>query len=65
MLADSQHQFLWFSAPCSLGTLINSKRDSFDHPLWMRVGFGIVVVIMFTLALLTAQDLFSQIVAWL
>jgi manganese transport protein len=51
--------------PITALALFCANEKFFDHPLWMRVGFGIVVVIMFALALLTAQDLFSQIVVWL
>jgi manganese transport protein len=51
--------------PITALALFYANEKFFDHPLWMRVGFGIVVVVMFALALLTAQDLFNQIVHWL
>lgn len=46
-------------------TLYFANRNFFDHPLWLRVCFIIVVVVMFLLAILTAQGLYNQIVAWL
>lgn len=51
--------------PITALALYFANRKFFDHPLWMRVCFGIVVVVMFALALLTAQGLYEQIVAWL
>jgi manganese transport protein len=51
--------------PITALALYFANRKFFDHPLWMRVCFGIVVVVMFLLAIITAQSLFSQIVQWL
>jgi manganese transport protein len=51
--------------PITALALFFANEKFFEHPLWMRVGFAIVVVVMFALALLTAQDLYSQIIEWL
>jgi manganese transport protein len=51
--------------PITALALYFANRKFFDHPLWMRVCFGIVVVVMFALALLTAQGLYEQIMTWL
>lgn len=51
--------------PITALALFYANEKFFDHPLWMRICFGIVVVVMFALALLTANDLFNQIVHWL
>ncbi|HET7323455.1 MAG TPA: divalent metal cation transporter [Halococcus sp.] len=51
--------------PITAVALFYANEKFFDHPRWMRVCFGIVVVVMFALAALTAQSLFSQIIHWL
>jgi manganese transport protein len=51
--------------PITALALFYANEKFFDHPLWMRVGFGIVVGVMFVLALLTAQSLYGQIIGWL
>lgn len=51
--------------PITALALYSANRTFFDHPLWLRVCFTIVVVIMFVLALTTAQGLFEQIIQWL
>lgn len=51
--------------PITALALYFANRKFFDHPLWLRVCFIIVVVVMFLLAILTAQGLYNQIVAWL
>ena len=51
--------------PITALALYFANRKFFDHPLWMRVGFAIVVCLMFVLALLTAEGLYDQIVGWL
>jgi manganese transport protein len=51
--------------PLTALALFFANEKFFDHPLWMRVGFAIVVGVMFLLAIITAQGLYSQIVAWL
>ncbi len=51
--------------PVTALALFLANRRFFDHPLWMRVGFALIVGLMFVLALLTAQGLYEQIVGWL
>lgn len=51
--------------PITALALYFANRTFFDHPLWLRGCFAIVVVIMFALALTSAQGLISQIIQWL
>lgn len=51
--------------PITALALFMANRKHFDHPLWMRVGFAVVVGLMFVLAGLTAEGLYTQIVGWL
>lgn len=51
--------------PITALALYFANRKFFDHPLWLRAGFAVIVGLMFVLALLTASDLASQIAGWL
>lgn len=51
--------------PITALALYFANRRFFDHPLWMRIGFTIIVGLMLLLAVLTGQDLYSQILNWL
>ena len=51
--------------PLTALALYMANRKFFDHPLWMRIGFAIIVGLMFILAGLTAEGLYNQIVGWL
>ena len=51
--------------PITALALYFANRRFFDHPLWMRVGFTIIVGLMLLLAVLTGQDLYGQILNWL
>jgi manganese transport protein len=51
--------------PITAFALYFANRRFFDHPLWMRIGFTIIVGLMLLLAVLTGQDLYSQILNWL
>lgn len=51
--------------PITALALYFANRKYFDHPLWMRVGFAVIVGLMFVLAALTAEGLYHQIVGWL
>jgi manganese transport protein len=51
--------------PITALALFFANEKFFDHPLWLRICFGIAVVVMFLLSLLTAQSLYGQIVQWL
>ena len=51
--------------PITALALFFANRKFFDHPLWMRIGFAIIVVLMFVLAGLTAESLYDQSVNWL
>lgn len=37
----------------------------FDHPRWLRAYFGVIVLLMFVLAVLTGQSLLEQILNWI
>jgi manganese transport protein len=45
--------------------LFFANRKFFDHPRWLNAVFAVVTLLMFVFTLLTAQGLYSQIVAWL
>lgn len=51
--------------PITAIALYFANRKFFDHPLWLRAGFAVIVGLMFVLALLTASDLASQITGWI
>jgi manganese transport protein len=51
--------------PITALALYFANRRFFDHPRWMRVGFSFIVGLMLLLAVLTGQDLYSQILHWL
>ncbi len=51
--------------PITALALFYANEKFFDHPLWMRICFAIVVLVMFVLAIITAQGLYNQIIAWL
>ncbi|WP_135302346.1 NRAMP family divalent metal transporter [Haloarcula amylovorans] len=51
--------------PITALALYMANRKFFDHPLWMRVGFAVIVGLMFILAAMTAEGLYNQIVGWL
>lgn len=51
--------------PLTALALYYANKKFFDHPLWMRVCFGAIVVFMFVTAALTAEDLYTQILNWL
>lgn len=51
--------------PITAVALYFANRRYFDHPQWLRITLGIIVVVMFILALTTAQDLGKQIFQWL
>ncbi|MBV0923484.1 divalent metal cation transporter [Halomicroarcula limicola] len=51
--------------PITALALYMANRKFFDHPLWMRAGFAIIVGLMFVLAAMTAEGLYNQIIGWL
>ncbi|MBX0293647.1 NRAMP family divalent metal transporter [Haloarcula nitratireducens] len=51
--------------PITALALYMANRKFFDHPLWMRVGFAVIVGLMFILAAMTAEGLYNQIIGWL
>lgn len=50
--------------PITAVALYFANKRFFDHPRWLRIALGIVVVVMFVLAMTTAQDLGKQIFQW-
>lgn len=51
--------------PLTTLALYYANKRFFDHPLWLRIFLGALVVLMFVLSALTAQDLTAQIISWL
>lgn len=51
--------------PVTAVALYFANRQFFDHPPWLRIALGIVVIVMIALSLVTGQELATTILQWL